>query len=118
MLIISYLRFQYKYSQILNIEDSSHNRNIIIWENINQIVFCFIQGTSTWVSMGVISDGNKYGAPEGVIFSFPVIVDSSTRQWQIVDNVPLDDVAKQRLRVTGEELVAEREEALAATTNA
>lgn len=65
-------------------------------------------GTSEWVSMGVISDGTKYNAPEGVIYSFPVTVDSATKQWKIVDSVPLDDIAKQRLKVTGDELVEER----------
>jgi len=75
-------------------------------------------GTSEWVSMGVISDGNKYDAPDGVIFSFPVTVDGQTKQWKIVDNVPLDDVAKQRLKATGDELVEERTEALAATSAA
>jgi len=74
-------------------------------------------GSSDWVSMGVISDGNKYNAPEGVIFSFPVTIDPKTKQWQIVEDVPLDDVAKQRLKTTGEELVEERTEALAATSN-
>lgn len=68
--------------------------------------------------MGVISDGNNYNAPEGVIFSFPVTVDAATREWKIVDGVPLDDFAKQRLKLTGEELLAEREEALSATSNA
>ena len=67
--------------------------------------------------MGVISDGNKYNAPEGVIFSFPVTVDRSTKQWKIVDNVPVDDVAKDRLKKTGDELVEEKTEALAATTD-
>ena len=65
--------------------------------------------------MGVVSDGNTYSAPEGIIFSFPVTVDPKTKEWKIVDNVPLDDVAKQRLKLTGDELVEERTEALAAT---
>ncbi|XP_054161366.1 malate dehydrogenase, cytoplasmic-like [Oppia nitens] len=72
-------------------------------------------GTTEWVSMGVVSDGNKYNAPEGVIFSFPVTIDSKTKEWKIVDDVPLDDVAKQRLKLTGDELLEERTEALAAT---
>ena len=74
-------------------------------------------GTTDWVSMGVISDGNKYNAPEGVIYSFPVTVDSKTKEWKIVEDVPLDDVAKQRLKKTGEELVEEKSEALAATSD-
>jgi len=73
------------------------------------------QGTSDYVSMGVLSDGSKYGAPADVIFSFPCTVDPTTRQWKIVEGISLDDVAKDKLRVTGEELLAERSEALAAT---
>lgn len=70
-------------------------------------------GTNEWVSMGVLSDGNKYGAPDGVIFSFPVTI--SNKQWKIVDGLELDDFSKQRLKITGDELVAEREDALVAT---
>jgi len=76
------------------------------------------QGTSDWVSMGVWSDGTKYNAPEGVIFSFPVTVDAVTKQWQIVEGVSLDETAKQRLKATGDELLEEREEAFSATKNA
>lgn len=66
------------------------------------------------VSMGVISDGSKYGAPSDVIFSFPCVVDGD-RNWKVVEGLNHDDFAKERLRLTGEELVAERQEALAAT---
>lgn len=34
-----------------------------------------------FVSMGVISDGS-YGAPENVIFSFPVVIQN--KNWKIV----------------------------------
>jgi len=72
-------------------------------------------GTSDAVSMGVLSDGKQYGAPADVIFSFPCTVDPATRQWKVVEGYQLDEVAKERLRITGEELLAERSEALAAT---
>ena len=67
--------------------------------------------------MGVISDGTKYNAPKDVIFSFPVTVKLQTKDWQIVDNVALDDVAKHWIKATGDELVEERTEALAASSN-
>jgi len=73
------------------------------------------QGTSDYVSMGVISDGSKYGAPADIIFSFPCTVDPASKQWKIVDDLSLDEVAKEKLRITGEELLAERSEALSAT---
>jgi len=72
-------------------------------------------GTQVPVSMGVVSDGSKYGAPADVIFSFPCKVDAATKEWSVVDGLSHDEVAKERLRLTGEELVAERGEALEAT---
>jgi len=71
-------------------------------------------GTSHPVSMGVISDGTKYGTPADVIFSFPVKI-GSDREWAIVDGLTHDDVAQGRLKITGQELLDERQEALAAT---
>jgi len=38
-----------------------------------------------YVSMGVISDGNKYNAPEGLIYSFPCICKNG--EWQIVSGL-------------------------------
>jgi len=70
-------------------------------------------GSSDWVSMGVISDGTKYNVPAGIIFSFPVTI--ANGKWQVVDGVALDDTAKERLRLTAEELIAERDDAYAAT---
>jgi len=72
-------------------------------------------GTDDVVSMGVISDGTKYGAPADVIFSFPVTVDAATRKWKIVDGLTPDAVGQEKIRLTAEELLAERSEALAAT---
>jgi malate dehydrogenase len=66
-----------------------------------------------FVSMGVISDGNKYNIPEGLIFSFPVSV--SNGKWTIVDGLAINDFARTKLNETAAELVEERDEALAAT---
>lgn len=71
------------------------------------------QGTTTPVSMGVISDGTKYDAPADIIFSFPCTVQDGA--WTIVDGLTHNDVAKERIRITGNELVEERGEALLAT---
>ena len=60
--------------------------------------------------MGVFSDGS-YGTPEGVMFSFPVTL--SGKKWTIVQDLPLDDFAKEKLSATGKELCEERDEALA-----
>lgn len=74
------------------------------------------QGTSEWVSMGVISDGNSYGVPEGIVFSFPVTVDAATKEWKVVDGLAWDEVAKAKIKATGDELLEERNEALSATS--
>lgn len=60
--------------------------------------------------MGVFSDGS-YGTPEGVMFSFPVKI--SGKKWTIVQDLPLDDFAKEKLALTGKELCEERDEAMA-----
>ena len=73
----------------------------------------WFQGTATAVSMGVISDGTKYDAPADIIFSFPCTVEKG--QWKIVDGLAHNDVAKERIKITGNELVEERGEALLAT---
>ncbi|XP_065285061.1 malate dehydrogenase, cytoplasmic-like [Dermacentor albipictus] len=71
------------------------------------------QGTpeGEWVSMAVMSDGS-YGAPRGVVFSFPVRIDAH-RRWHIVGGLVLSDFAKKRILASGKELVDERNDALA-----
>jgi len=64
-----------------------------------------------WVSMAVPSDGS-YGIPQGLIFSFPVTIDPTTKDWKIVQGLELDDFAKQKIAVTTKELEEERAEAL------
>jgi len=66
------------------------------------------EGTS--VSMGVISNGS-YGAPADVIFSYPVSI--KNKQWTVVPGLTIDDFSKGKIEQTGQELVEERQEALA-----
>ena len=42
-----------------------------------------------FVSMGVTSDGNSYGVPEGLIFSFPLEI-TTGGDWKVVDGLPID----------------------------
>merc|ERR1712212_460218 len=67
-------------------------------------------GSEDWVSMGVFSDGS-YGTPEGVMFSFPVRIESG--RWSIVQGLAMSDYAKEKMTATGKELREERDEALA-----
>jgi malate dehydrogenase len=59
--------------------------------------------------MGVISKG-EYGAPSDVIFSYPVTCKKG--EWKIVENLKLSEFSKEKLSVTGKELVEERTMAL------
>jgi len=67
-------------------------------------------GSDEVVSMGVISDGNSYGVPEGLIYSFPVRC--SQGSWQIVNGLSVDDYARHMMDLTANELVEERSMAL------
>src|SRR6266487_586294 len=60
-----------------------------------------------WTSAAVVSHG-EYGVPAGLFFSFPVAT-RSDGTWNVVEGLPHDGQAKERLRVTTEELAAERE---------
>jgi len=39
--------------------------------------------------MAVVSDGNSYGVPEGLVYSFPVTI--SNQEWTIVPELPIND---------------------------
>ncbi len=56
-------------------------------------------------ALAVVSHG-EYAIPEGLQFGFPVRSDGSG--WEVIDNFSLDDFARERLRVTTEELEEER----------
>ena len=59
-----------------------------------------------WVSLAVVSEG-QYGIPEGLVFGYPVRADGKGG-WEVVEGLPLDDFARERVRVTTEELEGER----------
>jgi malate dehydrogenase len=58
-------------------------------------------------SLAVASNG-EYGAPEGLQFGFPVR--STGDAWTVVEGLEHDDFAQERIRITTDELVAERDE--------
>jgi malate dehydrogenase len=60
-----------------------------------------------WHSLAVASTG-EYGAPEGLQFGYPVRSDGSS--WSIVEGIEHDDFAKNRIKVTTDELLSERDE--------
>jgi malate dehydrogenase len=58
-------------------------------------------------SLAVVSQG-EYGVPEGLVFGYPVR--STGDGWSVAEGFELDDFAKDKIRITTEELVAERDE--------
>ena len=60
------------------------------------------------VSVGVTSNG-EYDVPDGLTFGFPVHADGAG-SWKVKEGFELDDFANEKLRVTTEELMSERDE--------
>jgi malate dehydrogenase len=58
-------------------------------------------------SLAVVSRG-EYGVPEGLQFGFPVT--SSGGQWSVKEGFQLDAFANEKIRITTEELISERDE--------
>ena len=73
-------------------------------DSVNSIRTATARGD--WTSLAVSSKG-EYGTPEGLQFGFPVATDGST--WKVVEGLEHDDDAKERIRISTEELVQERE---------
>jgi malate dehydrogenase len=59
-----------------------------------------------WHSLAVVSHG-EYGVPEWLQFGFPVRTDGTN--WEVVPGLQHDGDAKEKIRVTTEELLQERE---------
>ncbi|OAV36228.1 Malate dehydrogenase [Moraxella catarrhalis] len=57
-----------------------------------------------WVTMGIPSDGS-YGIPEGVMFGFPVTTENG--EYQIVQDLQIDDFSQERINITLNELEEE-----------
>lgn len=73
-------------------------------DSVNSIRSATAEGD--WTSLAVVSKG-EYGVPEGLQFGFPVRADGAGG-WTVVEGLTHDDFAKERIRVTTEELEAER----------
>ena len=60
------------------------------------------------VSIAVTSNG-EYGVPAGLTFGFPIVSDGKG-DWKVKEGFELDDFAKEKIKVTTDELIAERDE--------
>jgi len=61
-----------------------------------------------WFSAGIYSAGNPYGVDENLMFSFP-LTSKGDGTWDYVTGLELSDFAKEKVKVTEEELQSERE---------
>ena len=61
--------------------------------------------TDDWVSMAIPSDGS-YGISEGIIYSFPVTCQNGA--YSIVQNLEIDELSKEYMRITEKELLDEK----------
>ncbi len=59
--------------------------------------------------MAVISNG-EYGAPADIMFSFPCTCKNG--EWKIVEGLKLSAFSKEKIQVTGKELLEEKRMAL------
>ncbi|XP_068088468.1 malate dehydrogenase, cytoplasmic [Hyperolius riggenbachi] len=62
-----------------------------------------------YVSMGVISDGNSYAVPCGLMYSFPVAI--KDKSWKIVEGLQINDFSREKMDLTAKELEEERDTA-------
>lgn len=63
-----------------------------------------------FVSMGVISDGNKYGVSSNLIYSFPLTCRNG--EWEIVNGLEISEFSRKKIKATEDELLEERKMAL------
>ncbi|XP_056423963.1 malate dehydrogenase, cytoplasmic [Hyla sarda] len=78
-----------------------------ICDHVHDIWFGTPEGE--YVSMGVISDGNAYGVPNDLLYSFPVTIKGKT--WKIVEGLKVDDFSRGKMDVTAKELQEEKDTA-------
>jgi len=71
-------------------------------------VHTWVHGTpeGDWTSAAIVSDGS-YGVPEGLISSFPVT--SNGGDWEIVQDLDIDDFSRGKIDASVAELVEERD---------
>lgn len=62
------------------------------------------------VSMAVISDGNKYGIKDGLVYSFPVTCTNG--KWTIVEGYNIDKFSEEKMKATEKELLEEKSQSV------
>ena len=68
----------------------------------------WVLGTKEIVSMAIPSDGNTYGVPENLIFSFPVTIENN--EYKTINGIKIDDAfTKDKIKKTTDKLLQERD---------
>ncbi|XP_040207155.1 malate dehydrogenase, cytoplasmic [Rana temporaria] len=78
-----------------------------ICDHIHDIWFGTPEGQ--YVSMGVVSDGNSYGVPDELLYSFPVVI--KDKCWKIAEGLKINDFSREKMDLTTKELKEEKETA-------
>jgi malate dehydrogenase len=73
----------------------------------------WLSGTAAgeFVSMAILSDGNTYGVPEGLIYSFPVTC-TGNGAYEVVNGLPISDRIAAMMKATAQELSEEKADAV------
>ena len=74
--------------------------------------WCNATDSKSWVSMAVWSNGNSYGIPDGIIYSFPCTCKDG--KWEIVNGLEISDFSREKMDKTATELIEEKAEAWSA----
>ena len=78
-------------------------------DHVHDLWFGTVEGRHA--SMAVISDGNSYGVPEGIMYSFPCRI-APGGTWEIVNGLEINAFSRTKMDKTGKELLEERKMAL------
>ena len=80
-------------------------------QHLKDWTFC-TQEADDWISVGVKSNGNNYGIPDDLFFSFPFTTktnEDGTNRLEMVEGLDLDDECSQHyIEATVNELLEDR----------
>ena len=78
-------------------------------DHVHDLWFGTKQGK--YASMAVISDGNSYGIPDGIMYSFPTSIGPGGK-WSVVNGLEITQFSREKMDKTAKELLEERKMAL------
>jgi len=64
--------------------------------------------------MGIVSDGNAYDIPAGLVYSYPVTCKPNF-EYQIVKGLKIDEFSREKMNITLKELSEEKALAFASS---